>query len=318
MRTLAAAFFLCAGAQEPSPVPLQPMAQQARQLSEALNYLGQPLTVAEQKRVNDAIGMPDEAQAVEALERIFDSHVLVNVDINPESRVKVEVGEAKPDLIAEGARLFLVKVANLAHVTAQLNVVSPNSGDVFIRSNGQPDPAITLTPQASKDRWADISLIQQPPMRKRLSGLAHEYQILQIYSRDAGQRSAKISFNVGQGSQDIGFRNDVTILFNVAPTTQITLHVKDETGLPAMASFVIRDRLNRLYPLPSKRLAPDFFFQPQIYGADGETVRLPAGYYTIQYSGGPESLPHTREVEVNAQGPAELAFQLDRWIDPAK
>ena len=46
-------------------------------------------------------------------------------------------------------------------------------------------------------------------MRQRLSGLALEYAILEIYSRDAGQRSAKISFNVGQGSQDIGFRNDV-------------------------------------------------------------------------------------------------------------
>jgi hypothetical protein len=330
MRTLTAAFFLCIvaavrlGSQEhqhgdkPAPVPLQPMAQQARQLSEALNYLGQPLTVAEQKRVNDAIGIPNENAAVEALEKIFDSHVLVNVDINPESRLKVEQGEAKADLVEEGARLFLVKIVNLAHVTAELNVVSPNSGNVFIRSNGQPDPAITLTPQESKDRWAEISLLQQPPMRKRLSGLAVEYQILQIYSRDAGQRAAKISFNVGQGSQDIGFRNDVTILFNIAPTRQIAFRVKDEKGVPAMASFVIRDRLNRLYPLPSKRLAPDFFFQPQVYRADGETVRLPAGYYTIQYNGGPESLPHTREVEVDAAGPAELAFQLDRWIDPAK
>ena len=325
MRTLAPAFFIClATAQEhqhtatPAPVPLQPMALQARQLAEGLNYLGQPLTAPEQKRVNDAIGMADEAAAVDAIQKVFDSHVLVNVDINAESRVKVEQGAAKPDLIEEGARLFLVKVSNQAHVTAELNVVSPNSGNVYLRSNGQPDPAITLTPQESKDRWADISLVQQPPMRKRLSGLAIEYQILQIYSRDAGQRSAKISFNVGQGSQDIGFRNDVTITFNAAPTKQITFRVKDENGVPAMASFIIRDRLNRLYPLPSKRLAPDFFFQPQVYRADGESVRLPAGYYTIQYNGGPESLPHTREVEVNAQGPAELSFQLDRWIDPSK
>jgi hypothetical protein len=330
MRTFSAAVFVCImtvarlGSQEhqhastPAPVPLQPMAQQARQLSEALNYLGQPLTAVEQKRINDAIGMPDEAAAVAALEKTFDSHVLVNININPESRVKVEQGEAKPELVENGARLFLVKIVNLAHVTAELNVVSPNSGNVYIKSNGQPDPAITLTPRESKERWADISLFQRPPMRKRLSGLEAEYQILEIYSRDAGQRSAKISFNVGQGSQDIGFRNDVTILFNAEPTRQITFRVKDEDNRPAMASFIIRDRLNRLYPLPSKRLAPDLFFQPQIYRADGETVRLPAGYYTIQYNGGPESLPHTREVEVNAEGPSELAFQLDRWIDPAK
>lgn len=330
MKALTAIFFLCIvgaarlGSQVHQhtatgpTVPLQPLAQQARQLTETLNYLGQPLTASEQKRINDAIAMPDEAAAVEALEKILDAHVLVNIDINPESRVKVEQGEAKPDLVEEGARLFLVKVTNLGHVTAELNVVSPNSGNVYIKSNGQPDPSITLTPQEAKDRWADISLFQRSPMRKRLSGLAIEYQILEVYSRDAGQRSAKISFNVGQGSQDLGFRNDVTIVFNAAPTKQITFRVKDEDGRPAMASFIIRDRLNRLYPLPSKRLAPDFFFQPQIYRADGETVRLPAGYYTIQYNGGPESLPHTREVEVNGAGPAELTFQLDRWIDPAK
>jgi hypothetical protein len=294
------------------------MAQQARQLVEALNYLGQPLSASEQKAINAAIALPDENAAVEALERIFDTHVLVNVDINPESRVKVEQGAAQPDLIEDGARLFLVKVVNLGGVTAELNVASPNGGNVYLPSNGKPDPPITLTPQGSKDRWADISLFQRPPMRKRLSGLALEYQILEIYSRDAGQRSAKLSFNVGQGSQDIGFRNDVTILFNAAPSRPITFRVKDENGQSAMASFVIRDRQNRLYPLPSKRLAPDLFFQPQIYRADGETVRLPAGYYTIQYLGGPETLPHTREVEVTADGPSEMSFQLDRWIDPAK
>ncbi|WP_180538522.1 hypothetical protein, partial [Nevskia soli] len=70
------------------PVPLQPMAQQARQLVEALNYLGQPLSASEQKAINAAIALPDENAAVEALERIFDTHVLVNVDISPESRVK--------------------------------------------------------------------------------------------------------------------------------------------------------------------------------------------------------------------------------------
>jgi hypothetical protein len=318
MKTLAFTFLVCMTAAAQTPLPMQPMAQQARQIAETLNYLGQPLTVAEQKRINDAIAMPDETAGIEAIEKILDGHVLVNVDINPESRVKVEQAGATPELVEEGGRLFLVKVLNQGHVTAELNVVSPNSGNVYIRSNGQPDPAIRLTPQEAKDRWADISLFQRPPLRKRLSGLAVEYQILEIYSRDAGQRAAKISFNVGQGSQDIGFRNDVTIVFNAVPTKPIAFRVKDENGQPAMASFIIRDRLNRLYPLPSKRLAPDFFFQPQIYRADGESVRLPAGYYTIQYNGGPESVPHTREVEVNGDGPSELAFQLDRWIDPAK
>ena len=76
-------------------------------------------------------------------------------------------------------------------------------------------------------------------MRPRLSGLALEYAILEVYSRDAGQRSAKISFNVGQGSQDIGFRNDVTVLFTALPARRITLRV-DEKNQPTMASFIIK------------------------------------------------------------------------------
>src|SRR5437762_2114265 len=301
-----------------APVPLQPLAQQVRQLEEALNYLGQPLPVADQRRIHEAIANPDEAAVVRSLEAILDAHVLLTVDINPESRVKVEEGAAKPELVEAGTRLFLVKVINNGHVTAQLNVESPNIGDVYIRSSGNSAPPMQLSPKQSADRWADISLYQRAPMRRRLSGLALEYAILEIYSRDAGQRAAKIGINVGQGSQDIGFRNDVNVVFTALPARRITMRVKDENGRPSMASFIIRDRLDRLYPLPSKRLAPDFFFQPQIYRADGETVQLPENYYTVQYTGGPEYLTRTREFAAAASGPHEVAFQLERWIDPSK
>jgi hypothetical protein len=302
----------------PAAVPLQPLAQQVRQLEDALAYLGQPLPAAVHQRINAAIGTSGDAAAVAAIEAALDPFVLAAVDINPESRVKVEQGAARPELVEAGTRLFLVKVVNQAHVTAPLRVESPNSGNVYIRSSGDPAPALRLTPAQASDRWADITLYQRPPMRPRLSGLALEYAILECYSRDAGERSAKIAFNVGQGSQDIGFRNDITVLFSALAARPIALRVKDEKGQPAMASFIIRDRLNRLYPNPSKRLAPDFFFQPQIYRADGENVRLPAGYYTVQVTGGPEYLTRTREFEVNDSGPRELSFQLERWIDPSK
>lgn len=323
----ACALFLCslAHAQEhvhqpasAPKVPLQPLAQQVRQLEDALEYLGQPLTPAEQKQINAAIGNTDEAAAVAAIESVLDPHVLAVVDINPESRVKVEQGAAKPELVEEGSRLFLVKVANYGNVTAELQVVSPNSGNAYIQSNGSPKPEIKLTPRDSAERWADISLYHRPPMRKRLSGLALEYQILEIYSRDAGQRSAKIGFNVGQGSQDIGFRNEMDVVFEAQPARSIGLRVKDEKGQPTMARLVIRDRLNRLYPSPSKRLAPDFFFQPQIYRADGERVSLPAGYYTVEYTGGPEYYSHTKEFAVDDSSSSEVALQLDRWIDPSQ
>jgi hypothetical protein len=301
-----------------APVPLQPLAQQVRLLTEALNYLGQPLPPTTQRALDAAIGNPDEGAAVAAIEKALDPYVLVKVDINPESRVKVEQAGAKPELAQAGTRMFLVKVNNQGHVTAELNVVSPNSGNTWVKSNGSPEPRLQLTPKDAAERWAGISLFQRPPMRPRLSGLALEYQVLEVFSRDAGQRSAKISFNVGQGSQDIGFRNDVMIVFDALPARPITFRVKDENGQPAMASFTIRDRLQRLYPAPSKRLAPDLFFQPQIYRADGENVQLPNGYYTVEFNGGPEYRTHTREFEVTASSPREVAFQLDRWIDPAK
>ena len=50
---------------------------------------------------------------------------------------------------------------------------------------------------------------------------------------------------------------------------------------PATASLVIRDGIDRIYPNPSKRLAPDLFFQPQIYRADGDKVVLPPGKFKV-------------------------------------
>jgi len=305
------------GSSQPD-VPLQPFAQQVRRLEDALEYLGQPLAAADQRAINEAIGDADEKSAVHKLQDILDRYTLARVDINAESRVKVEEGPAKPELVQDGTRLFLVKVTNGAHVRAALQVASPNIGKVYIGSTGNPAPKIDLTPQVAAERWADIAIYDKPPMPKHLSGLEVEYQILEIYSRDAGERSAKISFNVGQGSQDIGFRNDILLLFNSIPARAIRLHVRDEKGQPAMAAFIVRDRLQRLYPNPTKRLAPDFFFQPQIYRADGESITLPQGYYTISYNGGPEYRSHTKELAVNANGPSEMSFQLDRWIDPAQ
>jgi hypothetical protein len=299
-------------------VPLQPLAQQVRRLEDALNFLGQPLPPSDHQAINDAIGNSDERAAVAQIERVLDRYALAIVDINAESRVKVQPGAAKPELVEGGTRLFLVKVLNRANVTAPLAVRSPNSGAMYVRSTGDPQPKMELTPKDAAERWADISIYDKPPMSERLSGLALEYAVLQVFSRDRGQRSATISFNVGQGSQDIGFRNDIPVLFTALPAREIKLRVRDEKGNPAMASFIIRDRLNRLYPNPSKRLAPDFFFQPQIYRADGENVRLPDGYYTITYTGGPEYLAHTKEFAVDDKSPGELAFQLDRWIDPSK
>ena len=70
------------------------------------------------------------------------------------------------------------------------------------------------------------------PLVSTLSGLACEYRILQLYARDAGLREAKLMFDVGQGTQDLGFRNEIDVLFDVQLAHEVTLHVTDENGAP--------------------------------------------------------------------------------------
>ena len=299
-------------------VALQPFAQQVRRLEDALNYAGQPLPAKLHAQINEAMALEDESEAVRRLQELLDPLVLVEVGINAESRVKVRQAAAEPVLVEKSTRLFLVKVLNDAAVTAPLQVESPNSGRTSLQSRGEKEPKMELTQQHVKERWANIEIYNRPPMAERLSGLGIEYQILQIYSRDRGQRSAKIAFNVGQGTQDIGFRNDILVLFDIEPARPLTFRVRDENGKPSIGAFVIKDLQGRIYPNPSKRLAPDFPFQPQVYRADGETVRLPAGYYTIQYDGGPEFYTRTKELPIDDSSPDELSFQLQRWIDPSK
>ena len=299
-------------------VPLQPLAQQARRLETALTYLGQPLALTDRQAINDAISMADEEEAVQQLQTTLDQHVLAVVRINPESRVSVEQGPAKPELVEGGTRLFLVKVLNEANVTAPLRVESPNSGDVSLRSDSSPEPKHQLTTREVRDRWATITIYDKRPMPRRLSGLAIEYVILEVYSRDSGQRSAQIAFNVGQGTQDVGYRNDVSILFTAQPARLMTIRVRDENGKAGVASLLIRDRFDRIYPNPTKRLAPDFSFEPQIYRSDGESIRLPDGDYTVVSTGGPEYVSLTKRFTVQANDPRELTFSLERWIDPPR
>jgi len=49
-------------------------------------------------------------------------------------------GEAKPELIEGGTRVFLVKVLNQAGVTSPLAVESPNNGPVYIKSDSSAEP----------------------------------------------------------------------------------------------------------------------------------------------------------------------------------
>ncbi|MGH7968136.1 MAG: CehA/McbA family metallohydrolase, partial [Limisphaerales bacterium] len=165
--------------------------------------------------------------------------------------------------------------------------------------------------------WLAMETFDKQPLKAGLSGLPLEYRIVSLYSRDSGQREGKLMFDVGQGTQDLGFRSEVDILFRCAPAAELKLHVFDEAGKPTTAMFIIRDSQKRVYPSQAKRLAPDFAFQPQIYREDSETIRLPEGRYDFEFNRGPEYL--TRHEEVTVKGrKASATFKLERWIDPSQ
>ena len=160
-------------------------------------------------------------------------------------------------------------------------------------------------------------MYDKSPMRARLSGLPVEYALLQVYSRDAGQRSATIGFDVGQGTQDIGFRNDLDVVFTALPVHHVRVRVRDEHGRPTTAAFLIHDALGRVYPNVSKRLAPDFFFQPQVYRADGSTIDLPSGSFTLSCRAVRNTSRRPTHVEVpRTRGALVHAGALDRPCEP--
>jgi len=287
-------------------VELQPFVAQVNRLIEATDYLGSPFSANEKRSIEAAKNESDPERASEKLQTILDRHCLFGVQINPEMRVKVTAGAAKAVLVEQGWRQFLVKVHNESGTTAALRVTSPN-GQKLAGSAAKDVP----------DRWLDLMMFDAQPLKPALSGLNLEYRIVQLYSRDAGKREGRFSFNVGQGTQDIGFRNETDILFQIEPARAVTFRVRDENDEPTTASFVIKDAQGRVYPSPAKRLAPDFAFHHQVYRADGEVMRLPDGNYIIELTRGPESILQTRKVKID-NGTKKLEFKAQRWIDPAQ
>ena len=121
-------------------------------------------------------------------------------------------------------------VSLINQFVSDLGTDSPNNGNVFVGSDGSPEPRKVLNERDARERWAAISIYDKPPMTRRLSGLAVEYVILELFSRDSGQRSAQLAFSVGQGTQDVGYRNDLPILFTALPARTVTFRVRDEHG----------------------------------------------------------------------------------------
>lgn len=425
-------------------VEAQPLLAQVTRLQQALQSLGQPLPPEPSKAI-ESLRAKDGEMAVARVQEMLDPLCFAAIVID-EHGVSTVVPAKKPaELVEQGWRNQLIKVVNNAGATGQLRLDSPSA---------RPVPK---GPKAEVgNRWMSLQLFTGQPLLANLSGLKLEYTVAQIYSRDAGEKSAMISFHVEGGSglksgkgavvrewkfakdtdgwtadnnckltaekgslkvtmtnEDPYFSTKVAankgkfilrfwakfekagvgqvywttknkpmadggrqIHFNIdpgqakqyevpfdandsdltgvrvdpgndpgtatfdwitlsyrgesvatagtapftfvaQPSIPVTFKVSEFDGTPTMAAFVIKDREGRIYPAQAKRLAPDFFFHQQVYRATGETVRLPAGKYTVRCSRGPESIPELKELVVGDK-PVELRYVVNRWIDPTK
>ncbi|MEQ8848979.1 hypothetical protein [Botrimarina sp.] len=133
------------------------------------------------------------------LQRALDRFCLLQVAINPESRVKVDTGGAPPRLTVGGPNAFLVKVENQAAVTAPLRVSSPQ--------------AVGAGAPASGGTWLRMRMHDGHSLPPELTGAPIEYRVVVLQTDQTGDRAAVVAMDVGQGTADIGFRNDVLLTF---------------------------------------------------------------------------------------------------------
>ncbi len=308
-------------------VELQPLAAQATRVTEALDRLGTPLTNAERETLKKAKANPNSAEAVADIQRVLDQHCLATVRLRSEknsSKLQVERGIKPPQLAEQGWRVFLVKVINPQGLSnLRLQATSPNAAPLTRRSTSRPDPTVISVGEV-QNRFLDLVMFDEQPMVARLSGLEIEYRILSIYCRDSGRKQASIGFQLIGPERQTTTSELLDFTFESTPAVLVKIRLKDfdgqsqRHGRPVIGSFIFRDEQGRVYPSPTRRLAPDFNFHFQVYRADGETIALQPGKYTVSWTRGPEYLYKTRTITVPDSKTHTETFELERWVHPAK
>ncbi len=305
-------------AQDSPTVEAQPLAANLHRLSQAMESLGRPLP-ADTLRALEGAAKSEDAVGLQAA---VDPLVLLHVSINPELRVKVTRGTADATIQQGGFTPFLIKVVNEGTTTRALDVVSPQAGAAWAGESRQilqrqaQTELFSGTESAAQNRFLQLEIYRDPPMTRSLSGLRVEYVIGLVHSETAGRREATIGFDLGGENQDLGFRGETPVLFDIRPALTVPLSIRDADGTATVARLTFRDANGRVFPPQARRLAPDFFFQPQIYRADGMTVLLPAGKYQLTATRGPEYVVDTHAVQIAGPQPAALEVRLRRWVNP--
>ena len=211
--------------------------------------------------------------------------MLLVVGINPEERVKVDRGPAPATLQQGGYTPVLVKVINEAGATKPLRITSPQSGPIVA---GAADLSMARQDQrhlkqgevdgGAPGRFLQVEMFTSPPMTADLSGLEVEYALALIYSGEAGQARGddRLRRRPGDAGPRLPRRGAGALRRAAgrpgeAPRPRPRRHADRRATSRSSTA-----RAASIPPQP-KRLAPDLFFQRQIYRRDGGVGPAPAG-----------------------------------------
>lgn len=299
---------------------------------EAMAKLGAPLAAQDVEQIA-ALAKSGTSEAVQVAESTLERYTLARLSIAASGAGHIMPGGAPKTLVEQAWRMFLIRVANPAGHTDAINF---SRGLAGAQTAGQMLPQFSLSQRAwladtlnkaplIADRWLLAQMYGATPNAFLgfplptvvLSGIPVEYHVIELFSNARGSKTTDLLLTVVSGkSTGIPLGVPKRFQFDCLPTRDIRLGIKDVDGRGCMASIVIKDELGRIYPPQAMRLAPDLAFQPQVYRADGETVRLPDGEYTLESRRGPEYLSGTQTVRIGASQDA-ISVNLRRWIDPA-
>lgn len=169
-----------------SDVPRQPLLAQMHRLLEATEVLGTPFSEQDVEGIEALKDETDDEAVVKGVQAILDPKCIAVVEIQETGRPKVIAGEAKPVLLEQGWKTYLIKVINQPGRIGRLLIESPNSAPI-------PHSPANLV----ESRWMQLASFEGQPMRADLSGLLIEYRLVQIYSRNAGERTGILQFAFG-------------------------------------------------------------------------------------------------------------------------
>ena len=286
-----------------------------KNLIPAFNKTG--ISISEKDRLALQKGVSEKN--ANAVVSVLDRYTLLKIDINNDEKISVKQSIIKPVLQQNGWTAFLIKVNNNVGITKRLEIASEEAKSVYdggekIYGMGGDAKGSVVSNQDIKNRWLDFNFFTEHPVTDTLSGSKVEYFIIQLYSRDSGRRRATFDFSLGDSAKE----NKSNILFNCLAAHTIKLSILDFDHTPTAASLLIKDAYGHILPSYTKRLAPDLFFESQIYRYNGDTIYLPSGNYSVEYNRGAEYVKGSKNFEVTNKANQSLGINLIRWINPNK